>query len=343
MKNMFRNVFAVAAVLSCGLLGLNACFESGNPSGSGCTAHSDCDADAGLICSAQGQCVAGQLCSDDDDCTDVDKRCNKDRGVCESDFQCGDDNPCPDGQHCTTSGYCEADSIEPGDVGDDCSAKYPCKEGLVCGSDDKCEEPSEDALPYKFVRIDDLTSGNPKKEEDFGADIDAIVLDKADGQPSYAKNVVDYHHGGGFYEGKAENVVYDLASSKIKGAPDSFYEYPEVTNCHLYINKDPENATFISLGGNGGYIVVEMEKAIEKGDKLDVLEVGDCTFDDDAAGKGGKAVKENVKVQISVAADAVDAQWVVLTEDSFGPKITSTIPDLPAVKNSEVQHKPAAE
>lgn len=341
MKNMFRNAFAVAAVLSFGLLGLNACFESGNPSGSGCTAHSDCDAKAGLICSAQGQCVAGQLCSDDDDCTDVDKRCNKDRGVCESDFQCGDDNPCPAGQHCTTSGYCEDDSIEQGDVGDDCSAKYPCKEGLVCGSDDKCEEPSEDALPYKFVRVDDLyKKGDTNSKEDYGADIDAIVLDKADGQPSYAKNVVDYKHGGGFYTGSHEAEA-DVASKKVLGAPDSFYEYPEVTNCHLYINKDPSNAAFVSLGGEGGYIIVEMEKAIEKGDKLDVLEVGDCTYDDDADGKGGKAVKEPVKVQISVAADAIDSQWVVLTEKSDGPKITSVIPDLPAVKNSDVQHKAA--
>ena len=57
---------------------------------------------------------------------------------------------------------------------------------------------------------------------------------------------------------------------------------------------------FVSLGGKGGYIVVEMSEQIEAGDIIDVLEVGGCTLQNTADGGNVVAQAEKVKVQVSV-------------------------------------------
>ena len=116
-------------------------------------------------------------------------------------------------------------------------------------------------------------------------------------------------------------------SSKSLGSPDSFFEFPEsVDNCRVSIDQDPDNPPFVSLGGEGGYIVVEMEEEIENGDTLEVLEVGGCQFNDGPVGsETGVTVKEPLLIAVS---NTPDLGWVILANEAEGPRITINILDL---------------
>ena len=188
----------------------------------------------------------------------------------------------------------------------------------VDGYSDGTEEPAE--IPdYRYVRIDDLSTKS--NTVDGGADIDAVILGKADGSISFAVGVDGFRHGGG----KGD----DLDPMKALGAPDSFYRYyaDDLSVC------DVDSNGFVSLGGTGGYLVLEMGETIEGGDLLTVLEVGGCEYDD----AGHEAFVEPVRVSISVANDLYQPYWVELGEKE-GPEISFSIPSLsdPSVPQSEL-------
>jgi hypothetical protein len=171
-------------------------------------------------------------------------------------------------------------------------------------------------LEYRYVRIDDV-SGNATTI-DGGADIDAIILFKAAGGASYADTVEGFEHGGGFGT--------EVDPSDALFGPDAFENYSGVgagtDRCHV-------DEGYVSLGGDGGMLIVHMQEEMEAGDTLSVLEVGDCEFwDDDSK----DAIPDDVKISVSVG-KAVDGQWTILGTGS-GPEIwfDLTAADLPPVE-----------
>ncbi|MEM6990048.1 MAG: hypothetical protein AAF721_06110, partial [Myxococcota bacterium] len=106
-----------------------------------------------------------------------------------------------------------------------------------------------DTLEYRFVLIEDLSD---ETGGDFpGADIDAVVLQKANGGTFYAQQVL----ASGVTTGDVTEVV---------GAPDAFAAYPDVSTCDI-------SQGFVGLGGDGGYVIVSLGDALEAGDTLDTL------------------------------------------------------------------------
>lgn len=214
----------------------------------------------------------------------------------------------------------------------DCSGSTP-----HCNlSTHTCEAASNE---YKFVRIDDVST--KASGSDPGADIDAVVLVKKDnGGTFYATAVKGFGRSDGksLEKGKVNaSKVYAADPSKALDKPDSLVNYGKTDNADLcYYYKDGSNSagnskcnssssdycgndescecdfdyTFVSLGGETGYIVLEMGAAIEGGDKLDIVEVGDCKLTNTgskaaANGTDGNAGAENIKVSVSITdADA---------------------------------------
>lgn len=224
-----------------------------------------------------------------------------------------------------------------------------CYADADCASNDcdttthTCKAAGQAKTEYKFVRIDDMSTGT--KSRDLGADIDAVVLTKkAGGDPIYAVQVAAYGRG----DGTARNNKDTKGAAKVNAsdpdkalkAPDSLINYggsADTDVCYYY--KDGSNSagntkcdsdsssycggqedcecdfdyTFVSLGGQGGYIVLEMGGGVEAGDKLDIIELGGgCILSNSGskAGKGtsgiGNAGTEEMKVGVSVANGAAD-------------------------------------
>lgn len=224
----------------------------------------------------------------------------------------------------THTNTCESDS--------QCSGTTP-----VCNTVTKTCEPASSATEFKFVKIEDLTTDQANKgKSDPGADIDAVVLTKkADGAQKYVKDVVKYQRGSLFSADKGKIIASDF--EKIKGAPDSLTAYgTDNATCKYFRDGsnsigtaaapkndcDPSKVsspsdscdydyTFVSLGGDGGYIIVEMDGAIEAEDTLDIVEVGDCTLSNTASGSTSKAKVEKMKVQVSVTSGDA-AVWKVV-------------------------------
>ena len=169
---------------------------------------------------------------------------------------------------------------------------------------------------YRYVRIDDLSAKS--NTVDGGADIDAVILNKHDGRIAFGVDVKGFAHGGG----KGD----DLDPMKALGAPDAFYKYfiDDLAVC------DVDNNEFVSLGGNGGFLVLEMGDVIESGDVLTVLEVGGCEYDS----AGHEAIVEPVMVSISVSSDLYQPYWVQLGSKE-GPEISFSIPALSDPGSSE--------
>ena len=112
--------------------------------------------------------------------------------------------------------------------------------------------------------------------------------------------------------------------------------YPSDT-CKYYLG-DPQDAAtrkypFVSLGGENGWIIVEMGGNIEKGDHIDIIELGDCNLSNTQSGTTNKAKAESMKVQVAVG-DKTTSTWHVIQDSGAAQKgvlsIDVTI-DLPEV------------
>ena len=225
-----------------------------------------------------------------------------------------------------------------------CTDDSGCEDGYICDDTEKvCVEGTRDELgEYKFVRIDDLTNTNEAccgekdgcgtpavcTKEDPGADIDAIALKKADGSVTYAKRVVEYKNnfieGGTFYK---EGNKMALDPSKALNEPNSLFEYAteaglpaDNAKCRYVVDGAPadpdytvEHYTFVSLGGEGGYLIVEMDKKVENDDTVDVLEVGDCEMITSTGGNLSSSNVPNEKISIQVSVNGENG-WVVIND-----------------------------
>lgn len=252
-----------------------------------------------------------------------------------------------------------------GTVQSSCNSNDDCtEEGFICVANQCIKgEESVELSGYKYVRIDDLTdpqvaccgtddAGNVKSctkctMEDPGADIDAIVLTKKETKASYYVASVkeyknDFQEGGNRYN---EDVPMATYAKAIEGKPDSLYQYgteawPEDDAECRYVkegapkwpNYTAEDRTFVSLGGQGGYIIVEMEEKMEEGDKLDVLELGECKMikSDGSNNSASNVPAEKIKIQIAVKSDAAESDWKVLNNEvnAVNGLITLNVPAL---------------
>ena len=204
-----------------------------------------------------------------------------------------------------------------------CKSNSDCEGDQVCNAQSGiCEAATDVKTSPKLVRIDDLSEVKPNaKKEDPGADIDAIVLTKANGNVYYATEVKDYK--------RADNQKKDDTNKMIAAnpamaldAPDSFIGYPTNTTKCYYYKKDaePEDITvdrpFVSLGGQGGYLVVEMGDIIEAGDTLAVLELGKCELQNTKDGGSQKGIAEEIKVLVSITNHKESSDWSVVGDSS---------------------------
>ena len=160
---------------------------------------------------------------------------------------------------CTLSSGCEVEP-NPGDTEEETSEQTQ-------DSEPEDTTPS----PYRYVRVDDTVGGDASGDAP-GADIDAVVLSKAD--------------GGG------DLPVTEVPDASVDGGADSSVVLDHVSSADGY---------GISLGG-GGYVVVGFGDAeVEVGDTITVYEV--CTGDDDDR----VALQISVSAEVEGPWDLVDS------------------------------------
>ncbi len=211
---------------------------------------------------------------------------------------------CPLGSEMGLDGRCSGGEL--GLEGSTCLSSEDCSYGLSCYQN-ICwsAAPSAD---YKYIRINDLSAKcSDNCDPEAGADIDAIVLSKFDKTYHYAFKVVGYMRADGTLESSDNNSATN--PQKALSKPDGFKNYPISDGCYFYnsdVAGDDEtnrSYTFVSLGGEGGYLIVEMDASIEAGDKIDVLELGECTmFNTESApnkSSGKTASSEMISIEIS--------------------------------------------
>jgi hypothetical protein len=253
-----------------------------------------CDEEEEDVCAAEDVCPAAQTCFVKSDGT---AGCS---GI-----------SCNNGYN--DDGSCKGNS--KGAEGDSCTDSNDCNQGLDCYKG-FC---SSDAhhVDYKYVRLDDLSKKCEAKNgscgEDPGADIDAIVLKKAGSNDNlkYAASVKAYMRADGKQSAKADNDIATNAERALN-KPDSFINYPNSDGvCYYWAKDTSDQRTYVSLGGEGGYLVVQMQDSIEANDVLDVLEVGDCMLwnTTDKPNQEYQKAKDNeeIKIQISISGD--DGSW----------------------------------
>jgi hypothetical protein len=228
---------------------------------------------------------------------------------------------CDAGMTMGLDGRCADNTL--GGEGAACSNSDECQSGLSCYNN-QCSSAAE-VEDYKYVRIDDMSpkcetdsNGKCKSSEDPGADIDAIALIKSDGSVSYAASVKGYGRSDDTPSAKADNEMAVNPERALR-EPDSFIHYPNDKDGICYYWKQDTNPTtnnaertYVSLGGKGGYLIVQMANSIVAGDKIDVLELGDCTLYNTSSKPGAEAGKakdnEEIQVQVSVSGD-VSGDW----------------------------------
>ena len=298
--------------------------EPEDPAPASCATDNDCS--EGLVCKEKA-CVEPEQksCENDGDCGEglvcKEKVCVEETAAtCESSNDCDDDLVCSEG-HCIKpeSKSCVTD--------DDCDEDMICKD-KVCVADDQPKD-----KPYLFVKIEDLSPAEYDADtEEPGIDIDAIVLSRNDTQ-SYADSVVSYIRGDG-KSNKVDRKAY--APEAVLGAPDAFAGYPEdTTTCNYYkdpvpqTNEDEHKYNFLSLGGQGGTLIVQMAVPLQEGDKLDILELGDCTLKQSKQDDQKAAVeKDGLRVSISNSS-APSGKWIEISHGEIANGVLSVaIPKL---------------
>lgn len=236
---------------------------------------------------------------------------------CDGDQVMGEDGLCmapePSGTPCDAQGQCAEEG-------------YTCVEGF-------CQVAP---ASFKFVMIEDLSTACSEAKtcttEDPGADIDAVVLKKGGSNDNlkYAAAVRGYKRSDGKQATTSDN---EMATNpeKATGKPDSFVAYPTADGICYYYSKDVSSSdeanrirTYVSLGGKGGQLILEMEDAIEAGDIIDVLELGKCNLYNTKSAPDAKdkdvAKSEPIQIQVAVTDDASSNLWNIVGTDEASDK-----------------------
>lgn len=118
-----------------------------------------------------------------------------------------------------------------------------------------------DAGPLLYVRLDDKSNQSLSTSYP-GSDIDAIEIVR-DGELVGTANLV-------------------VESHLLDGAPGNTNKFKDLSQLLGVANYDAaKSQNYVSLGGNGGYVIVKMSVPLQPGDTVRVCEIG--------AGTGGSA------------------------------------------------------
>ena len=340
---MKKSLFALAAVASLGLF-LAGCGEDSDPCDDlSCTDAQTCRTYYDSLNILRGACaVSDEVCSKQGLVVKEDTtKAGADRWTCAA----GESTA-----KCTKDADCSVDGSMKCDIDGD------------HGALNTCYTPSaiEQATEYKYVKIQDETP-EVKTGYDPGADIDAVVLTKSaanGGGEYYAADVVQYWRGGGQVckgkdQSKCKEPGHAYDPDKIIGAPDAVVDYANPDRegiCHYldtantdYTNEETGKVfLFVSLGGKGnvdgkstGFIIVQMQKKIENGDNLSVMELGGCkikkedTFDKNKDINNAEA--EKISVSVAISDDAADGEWIEVIKSSSATKgvVSATVANIP--------------
>lgn len=214
-------------------------------------------------------------------------------------WTCSGTEKCDDGWTRDNDGTCVS-SVQR----HDCEISTDCEDGQACGAENYCVAAAEAAGVYRYVRIDDLSSSDRSK--DPGADIDAVaIFNPNTGKTGYAGRIVDYKpNADNFIEQIENNKNVAGNPKKILKEPDAFagsYTNAGLSNDSKCIYRDSnEEFTFVSLGGDGGTITVEMTQPIVNGSRLDILEVGGCKLQNAGNDSDKNAFRETLQIFVSV-------------------------------------------
>lgn len=304
---MKKSIWALSAIALLGF-GLVGC---GGDEGDECTTDLDCDATAGLVCNTQsGVCQSGtsNACAgkcDDSSCLPV-YTCSGTVSMCVP----------------TTAPSCTSDQIlyQDGEGLLLCISNVDSDDDALCGGG--TVDPGNPDVPaptdYRYVRIDDLSPKMTENDgkEDPGADIDAVGVKQKEGGFIWAQSVMGYNRADGQSSVKDKSIAAN--PEMALGEPDSVTGYAEKDGKCVYYTGDASDAdsrayTFVSLGGQGGYLIVDMGVGVVDGDVVHVMELGDCELQNTSDGKKSNAKKEKIKVSVSVAS-AFDSTWKTLGE-----------------------------
>lgn len=304
---MKKSIWALSAIALLGF-GLVGC---GGDEGDECTSDLDCDATAGLVCNTQsGVCQSGTSNACGGTCDD---------SSCKSVYTCsGNVSVCVD----STTPSCTADQILYRDSDGLllCISNVESEQDALCGGStiDPDNPDVPDPVDYRYIRIDDLSTKMKADDgkEDPGADIDAVGVKQKEGGFIWAQEVVGYLRADGQSSVKDKTIAAN--PEMAIGAPDSVTGYESRDGkCEYYKGNaqdaDSREYTFVSLGGEGGYLIVDMGVGVVDGDIVHVMELGDCELQNTSDGKHSTAKKEKIKVSVSVS-NAVDSTWKSLGE-----------------------------
>ena len=174
---------------------------------------------------------------------------------------------------------------------------------------------------YFYVRVTpDAYLSVSDGDEDPGADIDTIILDK--GGENHFPSEVMLDADMSQYPGYKSRMI-----SRAGMTLDAFSE-SDPSQIGSGSTCSTSSAGFVSIGGdpNDG-AVFSFNSPIERGDTLWVLEVGGC----DREGSGSTPGSEGYAVAVAVST-LVDANWLSIgTRASDGPVTAITVPELPEV------------
>lgn len=265
------------------------CVEASTTDKNDCITDLDCD--PGHICNIELHSCIARPCDTVEDC-DLGFTCDIEHQVCVK----KDDSPA------TT-----------------CDSDEACDFGYICDTEHHVCIENENATPYYYIKIDDLSPAEYTSEtkEDPGIDIDAIVATKSDGTIAYAESVMAYIRGDGT-SNKAARKAY--APEAVLGKPDAFQNFPEdLAACHYYRDPIPETAedehiyTFLSLGGLGGSLIVKLSEPLQAGDQLDILELSGCSLQSAKQNDNATAMTEENGMQVSISKTSdPDGEWRIL-------------------------------
>jgi len=158
---------------------------------------------------------------------------------------------------------CEA---SPGESCDDETSTCEDSDTSFLVPVDTAPEMTEPLGPMYLVRIDDVA---PQSFDCYhcGADIDAVMVVTASGDVVYPTDLVALEFR------NAPITGWDICWRSILDPPDAFPDYPDTSRCVLE-DELYGCLPFIPLGGDGAFVIYEMEVPISPGDTVVVLEVG---------------------------------------------------------------------
>lgn len=158
-------------------------------------------------------------------------------------------------------------------------------------------------LSYRYLLLEDRAS-NPAGDHP-GANIDSVGIIKGTGTESFLAQI----HSSGF--GDVPPTGANANFNNALGAPE--------VQCQGVAPVDWDPATFVSLGGEGGFLIASFASlpAIEAGDRLVVYV---CA----------SPVSEGWDLSVGTSGDLSDPNWFRLITGAVGLSEV-TVPELPAV------------